>query len=79
MAANYNRPKPVDPIAYRKGCYLNIRCVCGRSVCEQLGPFARARGLSDKTVVYELIKRLRCRQCGARPSYADVTRYRGSN
>jgi len=78
MAANYNRPKPIDPVWYRRGCFLNIICACGRRGSVELGTFARSRGVSPDTQLYRLIARLRCRQCGARPS-ADVTRYRGGN
>ena len=79
MAANYNRPKPIDPIAYRRGCYLNIKCKCGHAVSVQLGKFARDNRISDKTQIYQLIKRLKCKRCGARPSYADATRFPGTN
>ena len=79
MAANYNRPKPIDPISYRQDCYINIRCACGRRVCEPLGQFARARRVPFETRIYELIARLRCRVCRRRAPDADVTRYRGSN
>src|SRR3546814_14715995 len=79
MAANYNRPKPIDPIAYRRGCYLNIRCKCGHAVSVQLGKFAQDNGIPERTQAYQLIKRLRCSRCSCRPSSADVTRYRGSN
>src|SRR3546814_16984481 len=61
MAANYNRPKPIDPIWYRQGCYLRIQCACGRRVVAPLGDFARSRRISFDTRIYELIARLRCR------------------
>ena len=63
MAANYNRPKPIDPIWYRQGCYLRIYCACGRRVVAPLGDFARSRRISFDTRIYELIARLRCSQC----------------
>jgi|AutmiccBRH37_all_1029493.scaffolds.fasta_scaffold08733_2 hypothetical protein len=72
MAANYIRPKPVDPIWYRRSCILRIRCACGRARSVQLGEFARENAISADTQIYKLILRLRCR-CGLRPS-ADVTR-----
>jgi len=78
MAANYNRPKPIDPIWYRHGCYLRIHCACGRQLSEPLGAFARARGVSFNTQAHELIARLRCTNCGRRP-WAEVTRYRSGN
>lgn len=79
MAANYNRPKPIDPIAYRRGCYLNVRCKCHHTISVQLGKFARDNGVSEKTQIYQLIKRLKCSRCSARPTYADVTRFPGTN
>lgn len=78
MAANYNRPKPVDPIWYRQGCYLRIQCACGRRIIAPLGEFARSHRISFDTRVYELIARLRCSQCGGKP-YADVSRYHSGN
>src|SRR3546814_5078243 len=53
MAANYNRPKPIDPIWYRQGCYLRIYCACGRRVVAPLGDFARSRRISFDTRIYE--------------------------
>ncbi|GBH32980.1 MULTISPECIES: hypothetical protein [Sphingobium] len=78
MAANYNRPKPIDPIWYRQGCYLRIHCACGRRVVAPLGDFARSRRISFDTRIYELIARLRCSQCRRKP-YADVSRNRSGN
>ena len=74
MAANYNRPKPIDPIWYRQGCY----CACGRRVVAPLGDFARSRRISFDTRIYELIARLRSSQCRRKP-YADVSRNRSGN
>lgn len=73
MAANYNRPKPIDPIWYRRNCFLRISCGCGRRVSVELGAFADANGIPHKLLVHRLIARLRCKSCGARP-YAEVTR-----
>ncbi|WP_234893363.1 hypothetical protein [Sphingobium yanoikuyae] len=78
MAANYNRPKPIDPIWYRKDCYLRIQCDCGRRVVAPLGEFVRSRRVHFDTRIYELIARLRCSQCRRKP-YADVSRYRSGN
>ncbi|TQT36995.1 hypothetical protein EIJ21_14015 [Xanthomonas perforans] len=74
-AANYNKPKPIDPIWYRQGCFIRIRCACGRDHVQQLGDFAKARGVSPNMQLYELIARLRCSACGSKPS-AEVTRHR---
>lgn len=78
MAANFNRPKPIDPIWYRTECYISIRCGCGRRRSERVGAFAAEAGVSFNVSLYELIKRLRCPSCNRRP-YAEVTRYRGGN
>lgn len=75
MAANYNRPKPIDPIWFRADCYLQIRCACGRALSEPLGEFARDRGISDQRPIYELVARLKCSVCGENPR-VEVTRYR---
>ncbi len=75
MGANYNKPKPVDPIWYRKGCYIRIHCGCGRQLVEPLERFAAERGVSVNTLLYELIGRLQCQVCGCRP-HATVSRYR---
>ena len=78
MAANYNRPKSIDPIWYRQGCYLRIHCACGRQLSEPLGAFAKARGVHFDTLAHELIARLRCSGGGRRPA-AEVTLYRSGN
>lgn len=79
MAANYNRPKPIDPIWYRSSCWLRIRCACGNNVIEQLGRFARRNRIHPDTLAHELIERLRCSRCGSPPSFAEVTRHRTGN
>lgn len=79
MAANYHRPKPVDPIWYRQSCYLNVLCACGHSLCEEVGPFAKARRVSFDMNLYRLIDRLRCSKCGREPLSATVTLYRRGN
>lgn len=68
MAANYNRPKPVDPVAYRGACTIRVRCVCGRQIADRLDHFAQMHRILPHTKLYELMARLRCRRCGARPS-----------
>src|SRR3546814_17969565 len=75
MAANYNRPKPIDPIAYRRGCYLNIRCKCGHAVSVQLGKFAQDNGIPERTQAYQLIKRLRCSRSEERRVGKGVCQY----
>lgn len=75
MAANYHRPKPIDPIWYRRNYLLRISCVCGRRLETPLGAFAAERSISADTQIYRLIERLRCRECQRRP-FADVVRGR---
>jgi hypothetical protein len=59
----------VDPLWYRADWTLRLTCGCGRSAVEQrLGAFAQERGLHRETRLYCLFGRLRCRDCGARPS-----------
>ena len=77
MAANYGRPKPVDPLFYLHGCYLKVRCGCGHSVTREMSDFAADRGLPGRLLAYQLIERLRCSQCGAKPASADVVQRRG--
>lgn len=73
--ADYSRPQPVDPLSYRMDAYLRIRCTCGRSLILPLGDLARMHRLPGNLRMYEIIKRLRCTQCGARPVDVDVSRY----
>jgi len=73
--ADYSRPQPVDPLSYRMDAFLRIRCVCYRSLILSLGDLARKHRLPRNIRMYEIIKRLRCSQCGARPTDVDVSRY----
>lgn len=68
MAANYGRPKPIDPIWYRHGAMLRIRCACGRYEEHRVGACAERHRLSRDIRLDDLIRRLRCAQCDARPS-----------
>ena len=72
--ADYSSPKPIDPIWYQRGSILRIWCGCGRAERYSVGEFARFNRLSDKMLLHEMIKRLRCRDCGERPRLADVVR-----
>lgn len=77
--ADYSSPKPVDPIWYQPGAWLNIQCGCGRNENYSLRDFARLHRLNKNMLLHQLIERLRCIKCGERPRFADVTRYKGSN
>jgi len=74
MAANYDRPKPIDPVFYRRGCIFRIRCGCGHSLAQPLGLFADERDIPRTSRIHEIIARLRCSRCGAKPT-AEVTKY----
>lgn len=76
--ADYSSPKPVDPIWYQPHAWLRIHCGCGRREAFRLAEFARERCLPRETKLYELIAKLRCRSCLARP-LAEVTRYQNGN
>jgi hypothetical protein len=79
MAANYHRPKPIDPVSYRSHAYLQARCRCGHAITEQLGRFAARHRVPGNTAIYELIARLRCSACGAKTISAEVTLYARGN
>ena len=66
MAANYNRPKPVDPISYRAGWTLVVSCRCGHRHSERLGAFAAARNLPMTLRLGEMVERLKCSRCNAK-------------
>lgn len=68
MAANYDRPKPIDPVWYRRTCYIRLSCACGRTLVEQLGDFARARHISDRVRIYQILDRMKCSACGQKPT-----------
>jgi hypothetical protein len=71
---DYSQPKPIDPIRHQPNGKLRIECRCGRIVICLLREFARERGLDETMLIYEMIARLRCRVCGERPRFAEVTR-----
>jgi hypothetical protein len=72
--ADYSRPKPIDPLTHLSGFFLRARCQCGRTFCEEIGSFAAARSLPSKMLACELLTRLRCSHCRAKPAQADVSR-----
>ncbi len=73
--ADYGAPKPIDPVCYQRDAVLRVRCACGHRMNAKLGPFCKAHGVSDDTCCYQLIARLKCSKCGARPVAADVVRH----
>lgn len=67
MAANYGRPKPVDPLWYRRRHSIRAVCGCGRTVFIPVEALIQ-QGIPAGTYLYQVISRLRCSECGARPS-----------
>jgi len=71
--ADYSSPKPIDPLWYRRDCFINAACTCGRRVSLDLGALIRKHRLDENQSLYQLIDRLKCSSCGNRPSACDVT------
>ena len=67
MAANYGRPRPVDPLWYRRRHSIRAVCGGGRAVLIPIEELIR-QGVPASTYLYQVISRLRCTECGARPS-----------
>lgn len=67
MAANYGRPRPIDPLWYRRRHSIWAVCGCGRAVLIPIEELIR-QGVPASTYLYQVISRLRCTECGARPS-----------
>jgi hypothetical protein len=72
MAANYGRPKPVDPLWYRFGWHLHVCCLCGHAARVELQDFAAWHALPASLRLYQLMERLRCSACGQRPIVAEL-------
>ena len=72
MAVKYGRPKPVDPLWYRFGWHLHVRCLCGHAATVELQDFAVRRGLPASLRLYRLMERLRCSACGQKPIVAEL-------
>lgn len=74
MSANMHRPKPVDPIWYRRHATIHVHCPCGHHAKMIVGDVARRYRVPDSVLLYELLKRLRCSRCGARDPENAVVR-----
>lgn len=72
MAANYGRPKPVDPVWYRMTRILSVRCGCGHGREVLIGDLVQRHRLPRDMRLYEVIGRMRCEKCGARGPSAEV-------
>lgn len=72
MAANYGRPKPVDPLFWLHGRYLRAVCACGHNLSMEVSTFAALAGLPKNMLAHQLIDRLKCSKCGQRPKRAWV-------
>lgn len=68
MAANYNKPKPFDPVWYRTNCFIRAHCRrCGHTLVTRVGDLASSNKISPETELQSLADRLRCSRCGSRP------------
>jgi hypothetical protein len=65
-------PKPVDYIWHRRTWWLRLTCTCGRAALLPIGQTARLAGLPETARLYQLIDRLRCADCGGRPTRVEV-------
>lgn len=73
MAANYGRPKPIDPLWYRRGYSIRASCECGRIGLLPIAGLLET-GYPPTTYLYEIVGRLRCQECGGEPRSVDVVR-----
>lgn len=72
MAANYGRPKPVDPLYWLHGRYLRVACACGHRFSQEVSDFAKAHTLPGAMLAHEMIAKLRCSRCGEKPAMAEI-------
>ena len=74
-AANYNRPKPIDPLWYRADCWLILRCHgCRRQIRERVQDFQVKHLLPGDMRFSDLARRLKCDVCGRREPEMDVVK-----
>jgi DNA-directed RNA polymerase subunit RPC12/RpoP len=74
-AANYNRPKPVDPLWYRADCWLVIRCEnCNHAIKERVRDFQTRHLLPGDMRFFRLADLLKCARCGRKRPKIEVTR-----
>jgi hypothetical protein len=60
----------LDTLAAHPGHWLTIGCACGRRIHLPTKMLARQHGGGAR--LPEIVARLRCRKCGARPIEADL-------
>ena len=74
-AANYNRPKPVDPLWYRLECWLHVRCPgCHHAIKERVRDFQARHLLPGDMRFHALPGLLVCGRCGCKQPEIEVTR-----
>jgi hypothetical protein len=74
-AANYNRPKPADPLWYRPDCWLVLHCRhCGHALRERVRDFQTRHLLPGDMRFHELRHRLKCSRCDRKELSMDVVR-----
>lgn len=74
--ADYSKPKPIDPLWYQRGAWVNATCSCGHRASIRVDDLARRHRLPDDLPLHQLIDRLRCSKCRIASLSADVTRHR---
>lgn len=72
--ADYSKPKPIDPLWYQRGAWVNALCRCGHRASIRVADLAARHRLPDDLPLHRLIDRLRCSRCNTSPTTADVTR-----
>jgi hypothetical protein len=65
-------PQPVDPIWYRQHEWLHLSCRCGHRAALHIGALALQHELAGSVRLYQIIDRMRCQRCGARPAGIEV-------
>jgi len=68
---NDSRPKPADPVFLLAGLRLHVVCGCGRSTKPRIGELAARHRVPSVTPIRQVIARLRCSQCGDKPTVAE--------
>lgn len=66
------RPKPTDPIAWRRDEWLHLSCPCGHRAALHIGALALQYELSMEVRLYRVVGRMRCRRCGGRATGIEV-------
>jgi hypothetical protein len=66
-------PKPPYPIWLRAHYNLHLRCECGHQASAGVADLARRHRLPVDLHLWELVARLRCSRCAAKPEHVDLS------